>query len=212
LILSSRQHEAASTTPAAYLPSPTLSADTRPSTSDHSLSSPLPLVKRAKNEKHFRVIDLFDKWYARQSGPFTEDSLAPFRAFCENELIRLGHMDASRLFSKQPKAIVGTQVSRADRLHQRHSQTRTIFVCPLSGCGAQCTRRHNLNRESHPMPIIYMSLNPVLSVHLGAHIGLTDRYCQGCGAYFSASSINRHKETCSGKKNQHPRKRYGERV
>jgi len=59
---------------------------------------------------------------------------------------------------------------------------------------------------------IYTLLTLLLLVHLGAHIGLTDRHCEGCDAYFSASSINRHKETCSGKKAQRPRKTYGGRV
>ncbi|KAF5327868.1 hypothetical protein D9619_004592 [Psilocybe cf. subviscida] len=146
-------------------------------------------VERANMQENIRVIDLFEKWRACQTDPLTEDGVVAFREFCVRELTRRGHRDVSRIFSKQPKAIVGTQVSRADRLHHRLEQTQANVVCPLVGCGSQFMRMHSLN------------------LHLGAHIGLTDRYCKGCDNYFSASSINRHKMTCSRKKNSTPQEK-----
>lgn len=146
---------------ARYLQSPTLLAaahEAGPLTR-HLERTPLPLkqpiVKKADKKDHIRVIDLFDQWRAQQMGPFTEDSLAPFKTFCMSELTRQGYGDVSRIFSKQPKAIVGTQWSRADRLHHRIGQTKANFVCPLIGCGSQCTRKHNLNRKPHVTPSIY---------------------------------------------------------
>ncbi|KAF5327215.1 hypothetical protein D9619_004566 [Psilocybe cf. subviscida] len=151
MTISGRQHEAALTTSVAHLPPPKSSADTGLASSAHSHSStplpPPPPGKRTDNRKHIEVSNLFDQWRALQPDPLTEDSSVRFRAFCANEMNRLGHVDIRNKFRRQPKAVVGTPVSRADR--EKHKEATVNLPCPLPGCGSQFTRKHNLSREPY---------------------------------------------------------------
>lgn len=113
----------------------------------------LPVIRAAKKgrtDDHISVLDLFDHWSVCGTLPLTEHNLVAFRAYCESDLVRRGIQNASRLFTKRPKAIVGTQLSRIERANQRGHTITPLFLCPLAGCMSQCTRKHNLNRECSP--------------------------------------------------------------
>lgn len=82
-----------------------------------------------------------------------------------------------KVFSKQAKDKVATLNTLKASAARRKGPAK--FKCSIAGCGADFTRKHNLEN------------------HLKSHCGVTDRICAVCGKGFTTIPVcKRHQRTC----------------